>query len=201
LAQFTHSNVHRLLAIRVVYRDLSAVSISLVCSHDFVHRPRPEAWPTSHVSARRGTVSVIVVDGMGSMYTLLTVSFDGSNKHIIPLKLPAYESLTGLTTQTLVGCQLGVAAPTLDFLIHWLVEGDALVDLQSLNLVWAPETTWHIQRLINTCPASLQEFFLSMRHDPEAYPTTLGHGESAANTAAVPPTPPLCRPQVPPSSV
>ncbi|KAJ7929810.1 hypothetical protein B0H13DRAFT_1859296 [Mycena leptocephala] len=61
--------------------------------------PRPEAWPTSHVSARRGTVSVIVVDGMGSMYTLLTVSFDGSNKRIIPLKLPAYESLTGLTTQ------------------------------------------------------------------------------------------------------
>ncbi|KAJ7817622.1 hypothetical protein B0H14DRAFT_3148209 [Mycena olivaceomarginata] len=48
-------NVHRLLAIRVNYRDLSAVSISLICSHDFDHRPRPEAWPTSHVSAHRGT--------------------------------------------------------------------------------------------------------------------------------------------------
>ncbi|KAJ7743420.1 hypothetical protein B0H14DRAFT_2987491 [Mycena olivaceomarginata] len=64
-------NVHRLLAIRVDYRDLSAVSISLICSHDFDHRPRPEAWPTSHVSARRGT-------------------------HIVPIRLPAHESLTGL---------------------------------------------------------------------------------------------------------
>ncbi|KAJ7898851.1 hypothetical protein B0H14DRAFT_2674459, partial [Mycena olivaceomarginata] len=92
-------NVHRLLVIRVDYRDLSAVSISLICSHDFDHRPRPEAWPTSHVSARRGTVSVVVADNMGSMYTLLTVSFDGSKKHIVPIRLPAHESLTGLTTQ------------------------------------------------------------------------------------------------------
>ncbi|KAJ7897869.1 hypothetical protein B0H14DRAFT_2675586, partial [Mycena olivaceomarginata] len=86
-------NVHRLLSIRVDYRDLSAVSISLICSHDFDHRPRPEAWPTSHV------MSVVVADNMGSMYTLLTVSFDGSNKHIVPIRLPAHESLTGLTTQ------------------------------------------------------------------------------------------------------
>ncbi|KAJ7939591.1 hypothetical protein B0H13DRAFT_1850372 [Mycena leptocephala] len=92
-------NVHRLLAIRVDYRGLSAVSILLICSHDFDHRPRPEAWPTSHVTARRGTVSVVVADNMGSMYTLLTVSFDGSNKHIVPIRLPAHESLTGLTTQ------------------------------------------------------------------------------------------------------
>ncbi|KAJ7310775.1 hypothetical protein DFH08DRAFT_822883 [Mycena albidolilacea] len=55
-------NVHRLLAICVDYRDLSAVSISLICSHDFDHRQRPEAWPTSHVSARRGTDYQLVAD-------------------------------------------------------------------------------------------------------------------------------------------
>ncbi|KAJ7828327.1 hypothetical protein B0H13DRAFT_1917130 [Mycena leptocephala] len=92
-------NVHRLLAIRIDYRALSAVSTSLVCSHDFVDRPRPEVWPVSHVSARRGAVSVVVSDGMGLMYTLLTVSFDGRNKRIIPIKLPTLESPPGLTTQ------------------------------------------------------------------------------------------------------
>jgi hypothetical protein len=72
----------------------------------------------------------------------------------------------------LVGCQLGIAAPTLDFPIHWLVEGDAFANLQFLNLAWVPETTWHVQRLINSCPASLQEFFLEMRDDRASYTLT-----------------------------
>ncbi|KAJ7451950.1 hypothetical protein FB451DRAFT_698510 [Mycena latifolia] len=74
----------------------------------------------------------------------------------------------------LTRCSLNVDKPTFDVVMSWLGADEAFAYLRSLNLVWVPETTSHIQRIIDVSASSLAQLSLIIPDGPSTYaPNTL----------------------------
>ncbi|KAJ7451958.1 hypothetical protein FB451DRAFT_1409562 [Mycena latifolia] len=67
-----------------------------------------------------------------------------------------------------VSCCLALVGPTADTLMRWLAEGD-LSNLQHLSIVWSPQNTAHLQRVVNGSAASLARLKLIMIRTPSLY--------------------------------
>ncbi|KAJ7779384.1 hypothetical protein DFH07DRAFT_1030128 [Mycena maculata] len=62
----------------------------------------------------------------------------------------------------LTSCSLHLSAPTINARIRWIAECE-VSHLQDLDLVWVPETTSHLQRIIDDSAPSLTRLVVNMR--------------------------------------